>query len=182
MTAWDIISNIPSRTPIWVWPLLLWMIWEGVRAMRYRTVKIWIYWMLPFFALMSVRGRLESAAPEVDLPIFAAAYFFGVAFGAWFQGHVIVERARCSVTVKGEALTLIMLMAIFWMNFARGVIEAISPDLMQTYLVIGLLAGVSGAVSGQFAGRALRVLRAPQGLFRPSGPLAQPEHLRGNMR
>ena len=150
--------------------------------MRYRTVKIWVYWMLPFFAFMSVRGRLEAVAPEVDLPIFATTYFFGVAFGAWFQGHVIVEKTRSNVTVKGEVLTLVMLMAIFWMNFARGVIEAISPDLMQTYLVIGLLAGISGAVSGQFAGRALRVLRAPQGLFRPSGPLAQPDHLRGNTR
>lgn len=162
MTAWDIISNIPARAPIWVWPLLLWMIWVGVKAMRARTVAIWFYWMLPLFALLSVRGRVEAAAPEVDLPVFACAYALGLAFGHWFQGGVIVERTAKQVSVKGEPLTLIMMMAIFWMNFAAGVIEVISPDLMANHVTIVILAAISGAVSGQFAGRALRVLRAPQ--------------------
>jgi len=162
MTAWDIISNIPARAPIWVWPLLLWMIRVGVKAMRARTVAIWFYWFLPFFALLSVRGRVEAAAPEVDLPVFACAYALGLAFGHWFQGGVIVERTAKLVSVKGEPLTLIMMMAIFWMNFAAGVIEVISPDLMANHVTIVILAAISGAVSGQFAGRALRVLRAPQ--------------------
>ncbi len=165
MTAWDIISNVPTRAPIWVWPLLLWMIWVGVKAMRARTVAIWFYWMLPFFALLSVRGRLEAAAPEVDLPVYAVAYALGLAFGYWFQGGVIVERTAKQVSVKGEPLTLVMMMAIFWMNFVSGVIEAISPDLMTSFVTIAILAAISGAVSGQFAGRALRVLRAPQSMF-----------------
>ncbi len=161
MTAWDLISNIPARAPIWVWPLLTWMIWEGVSAMRARRVAIWVYWMLPFFALISVRGRLEAAAPEVDLPVYAAAYVLGLAFGHWFQGRVLIERLAKQVAVKGEPVTLIMLMIIFWMNFVSGVITAISPDLMESYVTIAILAAIGGAVSGQFAGRALRVLRAP---------------------
>lgn len=161
MTAWDVISNIPARAPIWVWPLLVWMIWEGVSAMRRRSVAIRVYWMLPFFALISTRGRLEAAAPEIDLPVYFAMYALGVWFGHWFQGRVLIERAAGQVLVKGEPLTLVMLMAIFWMNFARGVIEAISLELMQSYWMIAVLAAISGAVSGQFAGRAVRVLRAP---------------------
>ena len=161
MTAWDVISNIPARAPIWVWPLLVWMLYEGVSCLRYRTVAIWVYWMLPLFALMSVRGRLEAAAPEIDLPVYFAAYALGVAFGHWFQGHVLVERTAAHVVVRGEALTLIMLMTIFWMNFARGVVEAISPDLLLDPLTIAALAAIGGIASGQFAGRALRVLRAP---------------------
>lgn len=163
MTAWDVISNIPARAPIWVWPLLLWMIWEGVSCMWRRTVAVWVYWMLPFFALLSVRGRLQAEAPEIDLPVYIAAYALGLVLGHWFQGRVLVERSARHVVVKGEALTLIMLMTIFWMNFARGVIEAISPDLLLDPLMIAVLAGISGAASGQFAGRALRVLRAPVG-------------------
>lgn len=161
MTAWDLITGIPARAPIWVWPLLLWMIWEGVSAMRNRKVAIWVYWMLPFFALIAIRGRLEAAAPEVDLPVYAAAYALGLVFGHWFQGRVLIERTAKQVVVKGEPLTLIMLMTIFWMNFVSGVIEAISPDLMESYATIAILAAISGVVSGQFAGRALRVLRAP---------------------
>ncbi len=180
MTAWDIISNIPAGAPIWVWPLLLWMIWEGVSAMRNRSVAIWVYWMLPFFALISVRGRLEAAAPEVDLPVYAAAYALGLAFGHRFQGGVLIERTAKQVAVKGEPLTLVMLMTIFWMNFVSGVIKAISPDLMESYLTIAILAAISGAVSGQFAGRALRVLRAPQGVFRRSDPQVQPVHSPGS--
>ncbi len=161
MTAWDIISNIPTRVPLWVWPLLAWMIWEGGSAMRRRSVAIRVYWMLPFFALISVRGRLEAAAPEIDLPVYFAMYALGVAFGHWFQGRVLIERGARQVVVEGEALTLIMLMVIFWMNFARGVIEAISPDMLFDLRMIAALAGISGLASGQFAGRALRVLRAP---------------------
>ena len=161
MTAWDVISNIPARTPVWVWPLFAWMLWEGVSCMRYRTVAIWVYWMLPFFALLSVRGRLQSEAPEIDLPVYFAAYALGFTAGHWFQGRVLVERTARHVVVKGEPLTLIMLMTIFWMNFAHTVTKAISPDLMQQFWMVASLAASSGAVSGQFAGRALRVLRAP---------------------
>ena len=161
MTAWDVISNIPGRAPVWVWPLLAWMIWEGVSAMRRRSVAIWVYWMLPFFALIAVRGRLEAAAPEVDLPVYFAMYGLGAVFGYRFQGGVLIKRVAKHVEVRGEPLTLIMLMTIFWMNFVSGVIKAISPDLMTSYVTIALLAAISGAVSGQFAGRALRVLRAP---------------------
>ena len=161
MTAWDVILNIPTRAPIWVWPLLIWMIWEGVSAMRRRSVAIWVFWMLPFFALISVRGRLEAASPEIDLPVYFALYALGVALGHRFQGRVLVERGARQVVVEGEALTLITLMVIFWMNFTRGVIEAISPDLLVDPRMIAALAGISGLTSGQFAGRALRVLRAP---------------------
>lgn len=161
MTAWDVISNIPARAPIWVWPLFLWLVWEGVSAMRHRTVALWVYWMMPFFALISVRGRLLSNAPEIDLPVYFALYALGAAFGHWFQGRVLIERGTREVIVRGEALTLLMLMTIFWMNFAQGVIEAISPDLLQNPATIASMAAISGAVSGQFAGRALKVLRAP---------------------
>ncbi len=181
MTAWDVISNIPARAPIWVWPLLVWMIWEGASAMRTRSVAIWVYWLLPFFALISFRGRLEAAAPEVDLPVYAAAYALGVAFGRWFQGGVLIERTAKQVAVKGEPLTLIMLMTIFWMNFVSGVIKPIPPDLMESHVPIAILAAISGAVSGQFAGRALRVLRAPYGAPRPSTLQVQPAHSPGSM-
>jgi len=173
MTAWDLISNIPARAPIWVWPLLLWMIWEGVSAMRRRTVAIRVYWMLPFFALIAVRGRVEAAAPEIDLPVYIAMYALGVALGYWFQGRVIIERSAKSVVVRGEPVTLIMLMTIFWMNFVSGVIEAISPELMESYVTIAILAAISGAVSGQFAGRALRVLRAPVLVSAEAHPMGQ---------
>ena len=149
MTAWDVITAIPSRAPLWVWPLLAWMIWDGMRAMRDRIVGIWFFWMLPFFALIALRGRVESPAPELDLPIYFTAYLAGAAFGHWYQGRVIVERTAKQVTVRGEPLTLIMLMTIFWMNFARGVIEAISPDLTQNPAMIALLAVISGAASGR---------------------------------
>ena len=161
MSAWDILAHIPARAPIWVWPLLLWMVWEGVSCLRCRTVAIWLYWMLPFFALLSVRGRLEAASPEIDLPVYFAAYALGVLFGHWFQRRVLVTRTASHVVVRGEAMTLIMLMTIFWMNFARGVIEAISPELLYNPLMTAALAAIGGAASGQFAGRALRVLRAP---------------------
>ena len=162
MTIWDILLNIPARAPIWVWPLLAWMIWDGARAMRYRTVGIWFFWAMPLFGLIALRGRLETAAPEVDLPVFLAAYVLGLRFGHWFQGHVIVEKAVRHVIVRGEALTLIMLMIIFWINFARGVIAAISPDLLANLGVVACLAIISGFVAGQFAGRAIRVLQAPR--------------------
>lgn len=182
MTAWDLIINIPARAPIWVWPLFLWMVWEGVSAMRRRTVAVWVYGMLPFFALLSVRGRLEAASPEIDLPVYLTAYAAGLTFGHWFQGGVIVEKTAKQVVVRGEPLTLIMLMVIFWMNFVSGVIKEISPDLMESFVTIAVLAAISGAVSGQFAGRALRVLRAPQGVFRRSGPQALPAHSPGSMQ
>ncbi len=176
MTALDLIEGVFTRAPIWVWPLFLWMAWTGVRAMKARSTPVWTYWLLPLFALFSVHSRLHAGRPEFDLPFYAAAFFSGLMLGYWFQGRVIIEKSDRRVAVKGEVLTFIMLMTIFWMNFAGGVLSAVAPEVMASMPAIALLASIGGIVSGLFAGRALRVLRAPVGFVRPSDPQARPAH------
>ena len=89
---------------------------------------------------------------------------------------MIIEKSDRRVAVKGEVLTFIMLMTIFWMNFAGGVLSAVAPEVMASMPAIALLASIGGIVSGLFAGRALRVLRAPVSFVRPSDPQARPAH------
>lgn len=61
--------------------------------------------------------------------------------------------------LRGAWLILQALMVIFVVNFAVGVLAAMGPDIPGSSLVIGLFADTLATASGQFSGRALRVMR-----------------------
>ena len=62
------------------------------------------------------------------------------------------------ISLSGEWFTMLVLMVIFWMNFAGGMMKAISPGIYLTQEFIALFALLVGAASGSFLGRALKVL------------------------
>lgn len=47
--------RILINTPLWVWPLLAYLIWQGAQALRIRTQPIWRMLIVPLvFFLMGL--------------------------------------------------------------------------------------------------------------------------------
>lgn len=149
-----------TQAPLWIWPLLAVLVSAGLRAMRERRVPIWIVYVMPalvVLALQSVAG-LEPGLPGWLL--FALVWVGSAFIGFRLAKRWVVGREGGHVRLRGEALTMVALMLIFWANFAAGVLEAVAPASLHSAIGVGVFAGVLAAASGQFAGRALWTMRA----------------------
>lgn len=149
--------QIINGAPIWVWPLLVGLIFLGLRATQSRTtpyMPTYFYWLLGILPINAVNSF--SPAPIIWIA-FVAFYLLGAGLAFQFQRRIIVTKAAGRMTLKGEWVTLIVFMTVFWMNFAGGVVEAISPE---TYASAGfhiIFATIAGLAAGSFIGRALQV-------------------------
>lgn len=151
--------SIFTEAPLWIWPLLAGLVSVGLRALRERRVPTWMIYALPVLVVLALRS---VAGLEPGLPgwaVFVLVWAGSALVGYRLANRWVIERADGHVRLRGEALTLVALMVIFWANFAAKVLEAVAPATLHSAVGIGAFAGLLAAANGQFAGRALRVAR-----------------------
>jgi len=155
------LTAILTGAPIWVWPLLVLLLTLGFIASKSRSrpyIPIYFFWLFGGLSLNAV----NSLAPAPMIwGAFGLAYLLGAAFGCRFQDRIIIAKSKTRITLKGEWLSMIVLMTIFWMNFVGGVVQAISPDAYASNGFHALFAIIAGLASGTFIGRAIAVYRTP---------------------
>jgi len=152
--------DIIKGAPIWVWPLLALLIFFGYQASKDRRVPIVIICLLPLLGIISLRSIGSLPNPVFAWTSYGIGYALGSAFGYVKQASWIIAREDKMITLKGEWITMLTMMVVFWMNFASGVTKEISPQTFASdeFTVISTL--VAGIVGGIFLGRAIRVVRA----------------------
>lgn len=155
------LEGILGGAPIWVWPLLVLLIWVGLRAAKDRETGVAIYYAMPFLAVLTLNGMSQLASPTLAWPVFGCAYAAGVWAGDRFQRGLIRWKSGGRVAVRGEWMTLLAVMGVYWLSFVRGAVMAVAPELTEGAAYVAIVALISGALSGQFAGRAIRVIRTP---------------------
>lgn len=151
------ISSIITGSPLWIWPLLAFLVWYGLRASRTRTTTAIAVYLLPLLGLISVNAVLKMPHQGIVWTAYAAAYLIGIAAGAALQRRWLLQKNGLQVTLAGEWFSMAVLMTIFWMNFAGGVFRVLLPDLYANTAFLAAFAMVVGTASGTFSGRALRV-------------------------
>jgi alpha-beta hydrolase superfamily lysophospholipase len=175
--ASNVLSNLPlllSRTPVWVWGLLLGLIALGFMQARTRELTYKRVLIIPIVMLvLSLLGAVSTAGGS-----FAAV-------GLWALGYVAVAYALsrralpASVyapdagrfTVTGSYAPLGVMVAIFVIKFAVGVATAMGAAWVRSDAFSVVIAAFYGGFSGFFAGRALRLLRLapfePKAIVKP---------------
>ena len=153
---------ILTGAPIWVWPLLALLVFIGLRATQPRTFPAWPLYFLPLLGLLPVNAVNGLSPAPMIWVAFLCAYGAGVAFGYWFQARVVVSKTAKDVSSRGEYVTLIALMVVFWMNFVAGLFQAVAPAMYASSGFHMAFATLAGIAAGSFGGRALRVLLMPQ--------------------
>lgn len=145
--------------PVWVWPLLAFLLWYGLRATRERETPVWPFYAVPLVGLLSVKAVLSLGQGALVWAMFGLAYAAGAGWGYARQRGLVLSRGGGRVTLAGEWMTLALMMLVFWMNFAGGVAQAVAPDIHGSLRFALLVALIGGAVGGSFLGRSLRVVR-----------------------
>lgn len=150
--------EIVFGAPLWVWPVLLLTIVFSLQAAKPHKTSARTAVFLPLFGVISGYGVSQLPLPSIAWTGFGVGYFCGAVAGYRLQKRWLLRKDGDEIHVSGEWFTLFVLMAIFWANFALGVITAVSPETVSNMRFVATYTTVAGAMSGTFLGRAIRVL------------------------
>jgi len=156
----QIAFRILANTPLWVFPLLAYLIWQGWQARRPRTQAVWRMLVVPLVFFLMGLSRLVLARDHGLEPLLAwlaAAIPFG-ALALWRGPKLLaVDRARGVVSRPGSAAPLIRNVTVFSLQYGVAVATAMKLEPHAAVAIIGH--AVSGASAGYFSGWAAALLR-----------------------
>jgi hypothetical protein len=153
--AWQVLIH----TPIWVFPLLAWLVWQGIKAMRPRTVTIWRSLIVPAVFIVWGLSRLLSRQQDVVWPLVtwigAAAVLMLV--GLLTARPFELDHTTGEIKRPGSVVPLIRNITVFTLQYTVAVIAAVDPHDATTAAIAGR--AISGGTTGYFLGRTVALLR-----------------------
>jgi len=151
--------GIITHTPLWVWPLLAYLVWQGIKAMQPRTTTIWRALIVPAVFIVWGLTRLGFGQQGSIAPLIAwiAAALLLLPVGILTPRPFEVDHATGLIKRPGSVFPLIRNILVFALQYTIAVLAALHAD----DLAIGALIGraVSGAMSGYFIGSTIAMLR-----------------------
>jgi hypothetical protein len=155
--------QILSRTPLWVWGVVVALALLGYSQSNERTITRGKLLLLPAAMLcLSLLGVISSFGLNF-LPV--AAWALGLAPVAAFGARLVSPRnveylaASASFRVPGSWLPLALMMAIFLIKYAIGFASARGLSVVSVPAFIGIAAFLLGSLSGAFVARAIGIRR-----------------------
>ena len=156
------LGEIVSHTPIWVFPLLLYVMMRTLRATKERTGSLASLLAIPvLFVVWGISGLFTRH--HVTVPI-AADWLVFAAFGAaltWKLGRPTVlgvDRENGRLRLAGSWGPFIRVMGVFTAKYTLGVLMATRPDIGEPLAFAD--AAVSGFSAGYFLFFAIALYRA----------------------
>jgi hypothetical protein len=152
--------RIVTHTPVWVFPLLAYLIWQGLQARRPSTQPLWRMLIVPLVFFLLGLSRLVSGRDNGLEPLlawFVAAILFAALALSRGPKLLAVDRDKGEVTRPGSAMPLVRNITVFSLQYAVAVATAMKLEPHAAVAIIGH--AVSGATAGYFAGRTAALLR-----------------------
>lgn len=147
------ILYIVAGTPVWVFALLAYLVWQGVGRLRPQVTSIWRVGVVPaifivwgLYGLFSRPIGLDQVA-MVWLPTAAAGALLGTLTS---PRRLEVDRWHRLVRQPGSALPLVRMLSIFIAHYVLNVAMVIVPEAKLTLMLSDI--AVSGIGAGYFIG------------------------------
>ena len=154
-------SEIISRTPVWVWGILVVILYFGIQQSKQRAVPKRRIAILPMIMIgLSLSGILSAfGANFTGLIGWAAALILVLLLSQQIKPNqqITFSPATKTFTVPGSWLPMFLMMAIFIAKYAVAILLGYNPTLTQSMRFIFGVSFVYGFLSGVFFARAWRV-------------------------
>lgn len=126
-------SQIFKGTPFWVWIILVLLVGLGLRQLKPRTVKRHTVLIAPIVFLLV--GLMGAGRGPVGLTAWALM-LFSTAVATFFiwqpKSTVGFDSSSDRLTLPGSIVPLLLMLAIFLLNYVINVTLAIHPALKST--------------------------------------------------
>jgi hypothetical protein len=152
--------QILIHTPVWVWMLLAYLVWQGVQAMQPRRTPIWRALIVPVVFIVWGLSRIGFGPQDNTWPLVAwiAAALALLPLGVLTPRPFDVDPATGQIIRPGSAFALIRNLVVFSLQYAVGVVSAIDAGDRAFAMIFGR--AVSGATAGYFLGSTIVLLVA----------------------
>lgn len=146
----QIVFQIVVNTPLWVWPLMAYVVWVGVKGLRPRTLPFWRLAVLPTVGvILSFVGIGQAVQPALALVAWLVALGVGLPLGILLGRHRTVRRVDDGrLEIAGGWFMLIFGISIFAVRYTLGVVFGMAPALRADPSWIAVAGGVGGFVAG----------------------------------
>lgn len=155
--------QILTRTPLYVWAILAFLLWRGAVEMRDRELTLRRMLILP---LVMLGLSLNDMALKFDMGmVLVAAWVTGCVAAmllAWRFGRtrIAAGTAPDRVLVRGSVMPLILMLAIFLTKYITSIVLVIQPQLAHQLAVAATICLVFGVFNGLLLGRLARMAGA----------------------
>ena len=153
--------GILSNTPIWVYALFAYLIWQGWAGMRTRARPLWRMLIVPFMFLLLGVWRLAQTPNLGWQPLsawFAAALVFAALALVRGPRLLAVDRDKGLVTRAGSMMPLVRNVTVFLLQYGLAVAAALHLDTHSAGAIVSR--ALSGATAGYFIGWSIALLRS----------------------
>ena len=151
------VLGILTGTPLWVYVLLAYLVFVGIKASRPQEVSLIKLCILPTIVLALSLGALHS---PLAIAVWALSLVTGGAIGfALNQRRKLrFDRARRRVSYPGDWVTLAVILFVFGTKYFFGYTEATAPQQLQRLSMQLAMLICSGASAGILLGSLSNVL------------------------
>lgn len=148
-----------AQTPLWVWLLLGYLVWQGIKAMQPRTTTIWRALIVPTIFIIWGLSRIGFNQQPTIWPLvaWAIAALALLPVGILTPRLFKVDHATGLISRPGSVFPLIRNVTVFALQYAVAVSAATHAYDHPVGAIIGR--AISGSTSGYFIGSAIAILR-----------------------
>src|ERR1700759_4437563 len=147
--------GVITHTPIWVWALLAYLVWQGIKAMQPRTSSIWRALIVPMIFIIWGLSRLGFGQRASLAPLLAwiAAALVLLPVGVLTPRPFEVDHLTGQIKRPGSISPLIRNLIVFGLQYTVAVLASLHSDDRATAAIVGR--AISGATSGYFLGSSI---------------------------
>lgn len=148
----DIMFNAIAGAPLWVWGILAYLLFVGIKATRTRIVYIPKLFIIPtVFIALNYKNLISGENIIKTLGFMLIGFIIGFVIGNNIPIKII--KGIKSIELPGNYSTIVILILFFIMKYVFGYLHAVHPSIAIQYAYVD--AYVSALFSGLFLGRAL---------------------------
>jgi hypothetical protein len=151
--------GVLTHTPPWVFALLAYLVWQGIKALQPLITPIWRALIVPMvFIIWGVSriglGHQDSVGPLIGWIVAALAL---LPVGLLTPRPFEVDHASGQIIRAGSVFPLVRNLIVFSLQYTVAVIAAVDPDGRTVAAITGR--AISGATAGYFLGSTIALLR-----------------------
>ncbi|MDA9526245.1 hypothetical protein XI06_39385 [Bradyrhizobium sp. CCBAU 11434] len=154
------VYQILIHTPPWVWILLAYLVWQGIKAMQTRKAPIWRALIVPVVFIAWGVSRIGFGHQDSQWPLVAwiGAALALLPLGVLTPRPFDVDHKTGEIIRPGSAFALIRNLVVFTLQYTVSVISAIDAGDRALATIVGR--AISGATAGYFFGSMVALLLA----------------------
>jgi uncharacterized protein DUF6622 len=153
------VQGMLTHTPLWVFALLAYLVWLGIKAMQPQTTTIWRALIVPAVFIVWGVSRIGLRQDSIwPLLAWIAAALALLPLGVLTPRPFELDHATGQITRPGSVFPLIRNLVVFALQYSVAVISAVDVHDRLLAAIVGR--AISGATAGYFIGSTIALLGA----------------------